>query len=174
MGLNLALLALEGEAERDLLKALRGLLPASRAEPLGAVVLAGLDSRPALGRAGDWTIMVDPLLAVPDQEAVVSAATRRRLGYAFLWAGASGSAGFGVHREGVARRTALFAGGEWALDRGEPLAQERGLDFERDPEEALCRLCERLTGVRMDAPETWELPVRALRPARGLGRLLAR
>lgn len=177
--LNLTMLALDRDAREDLLAAMPTLSPAAGAEPLtlGAVIDLGRKARPVVGELDGWTILIDTLFAVPDQAEVVHVATRGRNGHAFLWQAASGSHGFGSHHDGATARSAFRSRGDWMIDQGEPLPEERGLPFAEDPEGAFAELASRLTGLDLGDDAIWELEltplVRAPRQPK-LGRALGR
>jgi len=164
--LTLTLLALDRDARGDLLAAIPGLVPdEGLALTLAELIDQGPAARPAVGEVDGWTILVDTLFAVPDQAEVVHRATRGRNGYAFLWQAASASHGFGAHSDGTGHRSAFRSQGRWMIDQGEPLPEERGLDWDADPEAALAELASRLTGLDVAHAGLWEAALTPLRPA---------
>lgn len=162
--LNLTMLVLQGDARDDLLAAIPTMRQDPDGEPttLGELIAAGRRARPAIGELDGWTLLVDTLFAVPDQAAVVHAATRGRVGYALLWQAASGSHGFGIHDDGVGLRSAFRSDGEWMIDQGEPVPEENGLAWEDDQAAALAELASRLTGIDVDDGPLWETPLTRL------------
>lgn len=165
--LTLTLLALDRDARDDLLAALPGMVPAGPDEvvTLAELIGQGAAARPAVGERDGWTLLVDTLFAVPDQAELVHRATRGRSGYAFLWQAATGSHGFGAHADGVGYRSAFRSQGAWMIDQGEPLPEERGLDWDDDAEGALAELASRLTGLDVAHSGLWETPLTPLKAA---------
>lgn len=165
--LTLTLLALDRDAQGDLLAAIPGLVPDGDVPPLSLAELIdlGAQARPAFGEMDGWTILVDTLFAVPDQAEVVHRATRGRNGYAFLWQAATQSHGFGAHTDGAGYRSAFRSQGEWIIDQGERLPEETGLDWDADPEDALSELASRLTGLDVGDTGIWSVPLTPLKAA---------
>lgn len=168
VGWTLAMILVAGEAEADVLGAVRGADRADDPVSFADLVSGPGAPRPGLGKRDGWTVLLDPALALPDQAGIVHRATAGRVGYAFLWDAASSTYGVGVHEDGIRERTLIRADGAWAADEGEPLPEEAGLDFAADPAFALDELCGRLTGVELSDEGTWDAPMHplTLRPRR--------
>lgn len=163
MGLNLALVAVEGEAIDRVLETLRGQLD----EPEMSLDLLQVDPvvDMGVGQHRGWTVLVDTLMIVLAQPESIALLSQGGRAYAAIWDSTSDTYGFSAYEDGDVTRELVHQMGEVAVDEGSPLEAEEGLEWEMDPEEALQQLVERTTDIAVLTQDFLEIPMRPFQMA---------
>jgi len=162
MGLNTAVLCVQGEDEAWMLRALAGWEPTGHVVPAD-LVGAALQAGPAVGTTGGWTFVIDPGLGLAFDPVNAALASRGGRGIAAVWQSATDTHAFDVYEDGLRTRGQVRMAGTLIVDDGSPIPEEEGLAWDDDAEEALARLVSRVSGIDLLGRDFLEVPVHPLR-----------